>query len=73
MDSINSFFDDIVSRNPKSFDMKRLSYIAVTEWHWNQDDLMSADIPFVLDLLDERASDIKRQEKEYKKGKGKIR
>ena len=67
MESIKSFFEEVTVKKHGKFDFDRLAYIAVNEWHWSEEDLMESSIPFVLMLLQERANDIERQEKEMKK------
>ena len=44
-----------------------LCFIFVNEFHWNMQDIYSADIPFIFDILRSRERMIKQQELDSKK------
>lgn len=64
------FFKD-VSKNRVDLDKlwSGYVYIALSEWHWNYDDIMDTPCHFVIDALRIRADMKKKEEKEMKKSR----
>ena len=63
---LDSFFKEIQSDKGNDLDFDRIAYIATSEWHWSDEQLMNCSIPYLFIMLEQRAKDIKRQEDEYK-------
>lgn len=68
---IQSFFEEISSKDNQELDIARMAYIAINEWHWSEEQFWSCSIPFFFMLLEERAKDIKKQNDEIKKARRK--
>lgn len=46
-----------------------LIWVLSSECGWSQEDILNAEIPFVLQLMDARTRILKKQEKELKRNK----
>lgn len=61
-----NFFGD---KKKEDIDLDMLYFIMVSEWHWNQEDIENADIPFVFNLLIKRKEQHDREVEALKKNK----
>lgn len=57
-----NFFGEVTKKEDLDLDM--LYFIMVSEWHWSQNDIECADIPFVFSLLLKRKEQYDREQKE---------
>ena len=65
---MQGFFQEVSSKN-SLIKWEDVVYIFCNECGWSQDDLLNAEIPFILEYLKGRYEAIKLQERELQKNK----
>lgn len=70
LSEVSSFFGDVGSSRSKEEYLdrwrKRVFFVLSSEFHYTQKDIEETEIPFILELLNEREKDIKEQKKAMK-------